>query len=579
MNKKFTAILIASMMVMMSGCQSDEVAETTEAEPVAEVAETTEAEPVTEVNIIEEEILTGYGDGFGGKITAKVTMIEGSIVNLEIEAPKETPGICTPAVENLPPAIVEAGNTDVDVVSGASKTSEGIIYAVNNAINPEEYPYPILKEEFIAEQVNTAPATLGLGMTARGRLSIGKDSVDNLPMYSFNEVYAAVVFDQEGRVSALRFDQLEVFTPNLEFPNFDAPKFAGYPGQSYGSAEYADDNAYLEVFDTWNTKRERGESYVMTSGTWAEQADKFEQVLVGMTLEEIREWFNKYCSDINGRPLNAKSKNEADIEKLNALSDDEKAMLVDVVASASMSLDDEHGSLIGAIEDAYNNRVAIPSGKISSLGLGADFTGRIGPGKDSTGTPIYSFNNVIAAALYDEDNNIVAINIDQSEVLSPNSSTATASNFGGFPGQQYNCDKDHDGEIDTVKVYDETSFLEQFEGNWASKKDRGNDYKFGIGTWSSQIAGYEELFKGMTASEVSEWFNKYCSDINGRPLKADSKNAEDVEKFNALSDDEKAMLIDVVASASMSLDDSHGDIVSAINKATEYQIPVNITVE
>jgi len=37
---------------------------------------------------------------------------------------------------------VEANSTDVDLVAGATYTSEGLIYAVNNALDPENYPAP-----------------------------------------------------------------------------------------------------------------------------------------------------------------------------------------------------------------------------------------------------------------------------------------------------------------------------------------------------------------------------------------------------------------------------------------------------
>ncbi len=63
--------------------------------------------------------------------------------------------------------------------------------------------------------------------------------------------------------------------------------------------------------------------------------DTFEQLFVGMTVDEVAEWFAKYTSDRNGRPLKAGSSNEADKAKYDALTNAEKDMLADVVTGAN----------------------------------------------------------------------------------------------------------------------------------------------------------------------------------------------------------------------------------------------------
>ena len=110
---------------------------------------------------------------------------------------------------------------------------------------------------------------------------------------------------------------------------------------------------------SWQTKRERGADYVMGTGTWEEQMDKFQQLFVGKTVDEVEEWFEKYCSDLNGRPLKDGSDKEEDKAKYDALTDEEKAMLADVTTAATMSLNDSHGDILAAIRDSLNNQVAI----------------------------------------------------------------------------------------------------------------------------------------------------------------------------------------------------------------------------
>lgn len=76
----------------------------------------------------------GEGTGMGGKLVVKVTMDGDKIVNVEIMEHSESETISDPAIEQLPKAIVEAGSTEVDTISGATVTSKAIIEAVNNAL-------------------------------------------------------------------------------------------------------------------------------------------------------------------------------------------------------------------------------------------------------------------------------------------------------------------------------------------------------------------------------------------------------------------------------------------------------------
>lgn len=86
------------------------------------------------VGSAEASVFEGKGAGLNGDITVAVTVDNGVITAVEVKDHNETAGVCDPAVEQLPAAIVAAGNTDVETVSGATFTSNGIIEAVNNAL-------------------------------------------------------------------------------------------------------------------------------------------------------------------------------------------------------------------------------------------------------------------------------------------------------------------------------------------------------------------------------------------------------------------------------------------------------------
>ena len=530
--------------------------------------------------------LTGTADGFIGPITVAVTMDGDTITAVEVISNSETIEIAGGALEQIPAAIVAANSPDVDVVSGATYTSNGIINAVKNAISgtspepePEATPEPTQAAQTAAE------AYQGFGLSNTVRMGPGSDDTGT-PVYSINQVFANVVFDGEGKILSIYVDQLEYATPNYD--GAEMPHFSGWPGQGgYNNDSNHDavvdgttpdtEEQFTEEVAGWVTKRDRGETYVMGTGTWSEQMDAFQRLFVGMTVDEVEEWFAKYCSDANGRPLKESSSGEGDAEKYAALTDDEKAMLADVTSSATMSLNDSHGDILSAIRKAYENRVPLGAMTATGMGLGLSNTVRMGPGSDDTGTPVYSINQVFANTLFDSEGRIVAIYVDQLEYATPNYDGAEMPHFSGWPGQGgYNNDSNHDAVVDGTTPDTEEQFTEEVAG-WVTKRDRGETYVMGTGTWSEQMDAFQRLFVGMTVDEVEEWFAKYCSDANGRPLKESSSGEGDAEKYAALTDEEKAMLADITSSATMSLNDSHGDILSAIRASFDNMVPVDLT--
>lgn len=80
------------------------------------------------------EVYEGVGQGNNGDIKVAVTVEDGAIIAVEVLSHSETAGISDPAITAVPAAIVEANSTDVDTVSGATNTSEGIIEAVADAL-------------------------------------------------------------------------------------------------------------------------------------------------------------------------------------------------------------------------------------------------------------------------------------------------------------------------------------------------------------------------------------------------------------------------------------------------------------
>lgn len=253
---------------------------------------------------------------------------------------------------------------------------------------------------------------------------------------------------------------------------------------------------------------------------------------------------------------------------------------VEAVSGATVT----SGALMAAVQDAMGESLApspeslIPGpATVTDVeeatpvrsGLGMAATGRIGPGQDDTGGQVYSFNVVFAHGEFDAQGKILTLDVDQLEVATPNYDGAGMPHFSGFPGQGgYALWDDAQGKTAGKTEDSDETFLAEVS-SWVSKRGRGDDYKLASGTWRGQMDAYERLFTGMTVDEVEAWFGKYCSPVTGRPLKEGSDNADEQAQYDALSDEEKKALADVTSSATMSLRDGHGDILTAIRRAWE----------
>ena len=173
-----------------------------------------------------EEIVTatGEGEGYGGTITAEVTMAGDRILDLQLTGADETPDIGGAAITALQDEILEKQSLDgVEAVSGATWTSNGVFDAIRSAMGEEVGGED---ETAVQEEVQTAGLTHGLGVYSTGRLGPGSDD-QGVGVYSFNEAVAYVLFDGDGRIVDLEVDQLEVATPNYDGESM--PDFTGFP--------------------------------------------------------------------------------------------------------------------------------------------------------------------------------------------------------------------------------------------------------------------------------------------------------------------------------------------------------------
>ena len=83
---------------------------------------------------IVDGVYEGQADGYIGPIKVRVTVENGAVNRIEILEHKESDYVSDPAIEGTPKDIIREQSVDVDLVSGATWTSQGIIDAVINAL-------------------------------------------------------------------------------------------------------------------------------------------------------------------------------------------------------------------------------------------------------------------------------------------------------------------------------------------------------------------------------------------------------------------------------------------------------------
>ncbi len=74
-------------------------------------------------------------DGYGSDFEVMTTIKNDEIIDIVVSSHNETPSIGGIAIESLIDSMKTNNNTQVDTISGATKTSTALISAVNEALN------------------------------------------------------------------------------------------------------------------------------------------------------------------------------------------------------------------------------------------------------------------------------------------------------------------------------------------------------------------------------------------------------------------------------------------------------------
>ncbi len=93
----------------------------------------------------------GTAQGFGGNVTATVTVTDSGIESVALEGTDETPALGGAALEQLGPVFVEANSSMVDAVAGATISSNAAMEAVQQALDQASGKIAVMEAPAAAE--------------------------------------------------------------------------------------------------------------------------------------------------------------------------------------------------------------------------------------------------------------------------------------------------------------------------------------------------------------------------------------------------------------------------------------------
>lgn len=124
-------VLALSMAACAAPADMPDPTQTPDAPSTAAPAST--VEPTPGVGLI-PGVYTGSARGMYGDITVAVTVDETSITDIEVQETEDTRILVEAASRDVPARIIASQSLEVDVASGATMSSYGIINAAKNAL-------------------------------------------------------------------------------------------------------------------------------------------------------------------------------------------------------------------------------------------------------------------------------------------------------------------------------------------------------------------------------------------------------------------------------------------------------------
>ncbi len=297
-------------------------------------------------------VYTGEGQGFGGVIKVELTLSADRIEKVEVTENKETEGIGSKAIEAIPDAIVAAQSIHVDVISGATQASQGIMDAAAAALKSA------------GVDVSSLPVSDALPSPTPSSSPSSPPPADELPLRDEQVLEADVVIVGAGGagmtagIAAARADRTKkvVILEKTAMTGGNSIRSVG--GINAAKTVYQNDNGWLEAAGLEKALAAAGD-YPQLAGL----ADTVRQEYEEWTTAGTRNYFDSPSLFILDTMMGGNGKNDLSLVTILA---EQSAGAIDWLDSIGASL---HS--VGAFGGSAVRRIHRPvsnKGKIMELG-------------------------------------------------------------------------------------------------------------------------------------------------------------------------------------------------------------------
>ena len=209
---------------------------------------------------------TGSADGFGGAVTATLTVdANGTVTDCKLEGAQETENIGGAALEELSKQVVAANGPAIDGVAGATVTTKAVRKAVAAALGVE-----------LAEEAPAEPAAI---VPVEGGIQIGQAYAAAHGTKCFTEAVAVV---KDDVILAAYLDDFQFTSADAgvtAVPNSDSDFAAGYAEGKVLMSKRANADYYSKMM------AEKGGSTVALDANF----DAIQNFAVGKTISELED--------------------------------------------------------------------------------------------------------------------------------------------------------------------------------------------------------------------------------------------------------------------------------------------------
>ncbi|WP_353095611.1 FAD-dependent oxidoreductase [Tissierella praeacuta] len=119
-------------------------------------------------NTLKDGTYVGIGNGNNGEIKVEMTVKNNKIDTINVLEHNETSGIVDPVIERIPNEIIKTQSLNIDVVSGATNSTNGVIEAIIDCItqaggNPDDFKLSNADESTAKKEIEESTDVLVIG--------------------------------------------------------------------------------------------------------------------------------------------------------------------------------------------------------------------------------------------------------------------------------------------------------------------------------------------------------------------------------------------------------------------------------